>query len=245
MQEFIYHDLYANEDKLWRSVSTRNMLFEFWKKYRLAIPPLCQGRCYDIFELGPGAGATLQFFNKYGKVSGLDTSKLSQQYCLARGISNVMVSNAKTFPLKSKSFDLCLAVDVIEHIESPQQAINELYRVCRPGGLVMMVIPAFQFLWSDRDVRLDHYHRYTTKEIRILVGNAGFEVLKLSYINFFYFPILWSLVKIKKGRLKTDVATVPGFLNWVLLKFLDVETSLLKRVNFPLGYSTLLVAKRP
>ncbi|MGA9364079.1 MAG: class I SAM-dependent methyltransferase [Bacteroidota bacterium] len=236
MREEIYYQMLKEDDTIWRSVATRKMLLTFWKKYRTP------KNNYRVFELGPGGGATLRFFEKFGKVYGLDTSEIAVQYCRERGISNVILNGGSTLPLKDNSFDLCLAVDVIEHIKDDQQAMNELYRVCTHGGIVLTVIPAFQFLWSDRDVRLGHYKRYTGDEIRLLAENAGFRIQKLSYINLFYLPFLWFAVKIKKGRVKTDVATLPKSFNWLLVKMLGVETILLKRMDFAIGCSTIMVA---
>lgn len=228
--------MFKEDDTNWRSVATRNMLLQFWKKYRIS------KNDYRLFELGPGGGGTLSFFQQFAKVFGQDISELSVRYCRQRGIRNVILGDArKHLPWKDNSFDLCIALDVIEHIKDDQQVMNELYRVCNPGGLVLTVIPACQFLWSQRDVRLRHYKRYSTREIRELAENAGFRLLRVSYINFWYFPLLYLAVRIKKGKLKTDIAAVPRLLNWLLKKSLDMETAFMKIIDFPVGCSTISI----
>jgi len=114
---------------------------------------------------------------------------------------------------------------------------------------VITVIPAFQFLWSERDVRLGHYRRYKVNDIKTLATNAGFQVLKCSYINLFYFPLLLSIVRFKRlfsktAMIKTDVATVPKPLNRFFTWVLDLETLLLKNMDFPLGCSTVFVGRK-
>jgi len=237
MQESVYHDLYKAEDTLWRSVSTRKMLFTFWKKYRFPSDN------YKILELGPGCGATLKFFSMFGQVFGLDTSKIALKYCNKRGIANViLIGEGNNLPIKNDLFDLCIAVDVIEHIKNDSQIIKELHRVCAPDGLLLTVIPAFRFLWSERDLRLGHNKRYIKSEIRLLAEKAGFRIQKLSYINLFYFPLLWLATKIKKGRVNTDVASANKFFNAILMKLLNIETAALRIVNIPFGCSTIMVA---
>jgi hypothetical protein len=115
----------------------------------------------------------------------------------------------------------------------------------------MTIVPAYQFLWSDRDVRLGHYKRYRVGELRVLYRATGFEMLRATYINLFYLPIFAGTVLVSRwlngghADLKFDFLEVPAWLNVLLERLLSVETAWLKRRDFWLGASTLCVGRRP
>ena len=243
MLESTFQDLGKHEDTLWRSVANREMTVAFFKKYRLAQVG------YRTLDVGCGAGATVKFFNSEYQAYGMDNSLVALSLSRQRGLRKIFLGDMRNFPVKSDSFDFISAIDVIEHIDHVEKTYCELFRVCKKGGLILTIIPAFNFLWSERDERLGHQKRYTVKEIKTLTQNAGFTILKCTYINLFYFLPFLLLVSWRKSfhkipRIKTDVPVFPPLLNLVLLKLLQLETLLLKQFNFPIGVSTLCVARK-
>lgn len=243
MQESTYYNLFKYEDTLWRSVANRKMIKIFWIKYRK------KKLKFRILDLGCGGGGTLKFFKSYGETFGLDNTFLALKLCQRRKLQKIVQGNLILLPYKEKSFDLVSAIDVIEHIKQDWLAFKEIYRIISNKGILITIIPAFQFLWSERDIRLAHFKRYKIKEIKKLAENAGFKVLKCSYINLFYFPLLAGIVTLKRvfykiAPIKTDVATVPDVINWILEKLLNIESFVLKSINFPFGCSTILIAQK-
>ena len=100
-------------------------------------------------------------------------------------------------PFENNSFDLVCAFDVIEHVNEDTIAVEELWRVCKPGGNVCITVPAFQALWGTHDIVNGHKRRYTKKELQKLVAekNDG-DILYSSYFNFILFIPIFLFRKI-------------------------------------------------
>jgi len=92
-----------------------------------------------------------------------------------------IVASAEAIPVADESFDMVSAFDVIEHCEHEALAVGEIHRVLKPGGYFFMAVPAYQWAWSNHDVEMHHYRRYTVKRARAALERAGFTVQKSSY----------------------------------------------------------------
>src|SRR3972149_11594381 len=118
----------------------------------------------------------------------------------------------------------------------------------KPGGRLVATVPAFQSLWSRRDVQLHHKRRYRLAELRQRVKAARFQLLKISYINLTVFLPLWLMVRSgrlspKEGaNLRADFALLPAPINRVLAGVAALESRLATRVNLPLGSSLVCPA---
>ncbi len=188
-------------------------------------------------------------FEDVGPVWGIDISPLAVEFCRKRGLANVLQASAEDLPLEDRSFDLITMADVLEHIVDDQAAMNELHRVCAPGGLLVVVVPAFRFLWSNRDERLQHKRRYTASELRSKAEKAGFTICKCTYIDTFLFPPLLTLVRLglitgAKPAVRMDVAPRLPLVDQLWLAVSRLEHALLRWLDFPFGVSVLCVAEK-
>ena len=245
MDDQVFASYDRHDATYWRHVALREMLLDFFILYRQPRP------AFRVLEVGPGAGETLKKFAGRHEVHGIDISYAPLRYARRRVGKNLVQGLGQQLPYTAQSFDLVMSTDVVEHVAEPAAVFAEVYRVLRPGGLWMTIVPAYQFLWSDRDVRLGHYKRYRIGELRVLFAAAGFEILKSTYINLFYLPIFAGTVLAARllnqgyANLTFDFLEVPPALNAALKRLLDLETAWLKRWDFPLGSSTLCVGRRP
>jgi hypothetical protein len=122
----------------------------------------------------------------------------------------------------------------------------------RPGGTLMVFVPAFKFLWSGHDVVNHHFHRYRAAELAGLLRSAGFEIQRQGYWNFFLFlPV--AIVRLAKrlfagnsDKLPAgDLKAVPRALNFLLILLLRLENRLmLCGLNFPWGVSAAVIARK-
>lgn len=244
MDEYLYGLLYEQEKTYWWSIARRAMVLRFWRKYGAGNSP------FRMLDIGCGTGAMLDDMRRMGgEAYGLDVAEQAVDYCRRRGLQNVRVGDAIDLPFEDAQFDLVTAVDVLEHVEDDVRAIAEAYRVCDDEGLFILVVPAFDWLWSDRDDRLQHKRRYTARELRGKIQKVGFEIVRCTYTNLFMFPLLYAMVKYgqlfnPKAEIKIDIASVPSLPNLTLLKMLAIETFLLQWVDFPVGVSLLCVARK-
>jgi SAM-dependent methyltransferase len=100
-----------------------------------------------------------------------------------------VVGSATELPFGDATFDVVSAFDVVEHCADDERAVAELRRVLVPGGRMLLSVPAYQWAWSDHDVRAGHHRRYTRSGILALVEGAGMEVVRATYAFGGVFPL--------------------------------------------------------
>lgn len=243
MDEDLYPLYHREEDSWWWSAGRRALVTSMWRRYGL---PHARPR---LLEVGCGTGGLLKAISSWSDAYGLDVSREAAGYCRERGLTTVCRGGVNALPFRDDTFDGVIGVDVLEHLDDDEGALCELLRVCRPGGRLIATVPAFQFLWSRRDVQLHHKRRYTLPEFRAKVAEAGFLVRKATYVNLpLFLPLL---VMVKTGRLtkgdsdlRLDYALVPGVVNSVLSGIVRLEARLLERVSLPIGTSIACVATK-
>ena len=81
------------------------------------------------------------------------------------------------------SVDYAYTLNVLEHIEDDREAIIELYRCLKPGGRLLVYVPAFQVLYSQMDTHVGHFRRYRRKPLKRLLKDTGFEVSTAYYVD--------------------------------------------------------------
>ena len=153
-------------------------------------------------------------------------------------------------PFAERSFDGLVSFDVLYHawVADDRAAMRELARVVRPGGLLLVRVPALKVLWGAHDEAVHSRHRYTMGELRALLEGAGLEVMRISYCNSILFPLL--LVRRTLDRLASrhgsDVEFLPAPLEWLFRHFLLVEADLLRLgLTLPVGASLVALARKP
>jgi SAM-dependent methyltransferase len=205
-----------------------------------------------VLDLGCGPGNLLDFLAPRGDVFGSDYSADALRFCSGRGYRRLFRADFHSLPVRPESFDLVTCIDVIEHLADDRRALDELRRILRPGGILVVSVPAFQALWGDHDTLYGHYRRYTTGEVREKLRRAGFEVRKLTYFEPLFFAPLWVYRNVKKLVIKggglerrDDFVSVPRYLNAILTHLIAAERFALRVMSFPFGVTLLAVARRP
>jgi SAM-dependent methyltransferase len=158
-------------------------------------------------------------------------------------------ASALALPFADSTFDAVGAFDVVEHCEPESQALAELARVLAPGGRLLMSVPAYQWAWSDHDVRAGHYRRYTETRLVAAVERAGFVVRRSTYGFAAVFPFF--VAERIARRLRPDarqnpgLTTVPAGLDAALVRLSRIDSRLLRRRDLPFGSSVFLAARKP
>jgi SAM-dependent methyltransferase len=194
----------------------------------------------------------LDFLARHGDVFGSDFSADALRFCRGRHHERVFRADFHSLPLLPGSFDVVTCIDVIEHLKDDRRAIAELFEVVRPGGYLVVTVPAFQSLWGDHDELYGHYRRYRRGELREKLSQAGFEVLRLSYFEPLFFVPLWLYRKWKRLRgrrgdlaQQDDFVATPGVVNALLTELIALERFAIRHVSLPFGVTLLGVARRP
>ena len=157
-------------------------------------------------------------------------------------------------PFADDSFEVVGAFDVVEHCDPENVALGELRRVLRPGGRLLLSVPAYQWAWSDHDVANGHVRRYTRPRAVSAVAGAGFEVLRATYGFTAVFPAFVAERAVRTVRHRrvpardgepadvVDVPPVGPHLERLLLGLCRWDRRLLARHDLPFGSSVFLAA---
>jgi SAM-dependent methyltransferase len=245
MDQQFYSEYAEIEDTHWwfrgrRSIFTR------------LLDPLANGRRLRILDIGFGTGAMLTFLSRYGSVVGMDLEAEAIRFARTRCDRPMMLGDISRVPLQTASLDLVTAFDIIEHVDDDRAAFAELARLCRPGGHLLVTVPALQLLWGNQDVVSHHRRRYTLSQLRARVEAAGFRIVTLSYFNVLLFPIVAAVRLARRLRsappaaeVKSDFGmTKPGRVNDMLARNFAAEGRLLARWRLPVGVSLVCLAER-
>jgi len=211
----------------------------------------CAGTQEDcqVADIGCGVGSNLSLLLSMGfEVIGID----SEMYSLSlakRRLSTISLINGDLLklPFKTDSLDLIIATDVLEHLQDDTNGIKEIHRVLKKEGVVVLTVPAFQFLWGVQDEVGKHHRRYSKKQLIKKIEQEGLGILKSSYFNFFlFFPILFGrrMIHILGLNIDSENGINTPFINFILKTIFSIEPFLLKYFSFPFGVSIFCIAKK-
>jgi SAM-dependent methyltransferase len=249
MDPQLYHEFYEIEEHFWWSVGTRRTFAQLLGRVAAAKPGV-------VVDVGCGTGIMLRELALPGRLRcGCDASPIALGLARQRGLADLLRCDATRLPLASGSADLVLALDVIEHLDDDAAALRELARIARPGGHVLVHVPAFPILWTDKDALNHHRRRYRRRQLAALVERAGLAIRHLSYLNAFPFPAALARAGLQalagRGRTAVPPSTAvverlyrpPWALNQLLLAMLTLEGWV--GPLLPFGMSLVCVAEKP
>ena len=202
-----------------------------------------------ILDCGCGTGNNLLMLRQHGDASGIDITWSGLAYARSRGERRVAQASATSLPFPDREFDLVTSFDVLYAFDDTMErdALNEMYRVLRPGGHLLVNVAALKFLTGNHSVLGGEVRRYHRQELRDHLIRTGFEVKRLTYTNFTLLPIVAGvrfaqrLAGHRESDLEMSVPAKP--VNLTLASALAVESVALRFLNMPLGSSLLALAR--
>lgn len=202
-----------------------------------------------ILDIGTSTGTNLRMLRELGftNVTGLDASDEAIRFCREKGLGFVQKGDVTALPFADASFDLVLATDIIEHVDDDAQALKEIRRVARPGGFVLITVPAFRSLWGTQDDVAHHKRRYRKPELTGRIAQAGLSAQRVYHFNFLLFVPIWlarQIIRMARISLASENdVNAPG-LNGVLTAVFEVDCRLSAVIRPPFGVSILTLAER-
>lgn len=205
-----------------------------------------------LIDAGMGTGTWLVEMAPRCRVLGLDDHEeslaLARPQVEAAG-GRVMKTGLNQVGLPDGCAAVVTLMDVFEHLDDDAGALAEMIRLTRPGGLVVVTVPALKWLWSDWDVALHHRRRYSRTELKDLVTRPGVQVLRLAFFNTWLLPPIALVRAWRKLRPPTAGAEraedrVPPHAVNALLEWLTSAPARWQAFRPPLGVSLLAVLRR-
>ena len=232
----------------------------FWfRGFRRFVTPLLEKAteglsAVRLLDCGCGTGANLEMLGRYGKAFGFDLTGVGLRIGREAGRTRLALANVTAVPFPTDAFDVVTSFDVLYALEGEplRAAVAEMFRVTRPGGLVIVNVAAMQALRGDHSVLGHEVQRYSRSSLRQTLTAAGFEIVRLTYTNASLFlPMFvvralqrWRGLK-KESDARSDITVPPAPINGVLTGILHIESWWLRVFDNPFGSSLLCLAKKP
>ncbi|MFZ2555909.1 MAG: class I SAM-dependent methyltransferase [Minisyncoccia bacterium] len=240
MESGMYKEMAALEGSHWWFQGRRAVVLDLLARYAP------KGRLLDI---GLGTGFNAKLFKDHGYVvEGVEPA--AEGIAFAKTIVPDLQVIQASFPspaVFSDTYDVVALLDVVEHFPDDMAALKDVARVLKAGGVAVITVPAFRFLWTPHDERAHHFRRYRKGELKRVLEKAGLEPIVLSYYNFFLFPLI-ALARIfgsfKKESGKSDFDKTPLFLNSILAALFGSERFLLRVLSLPFGVSIVALVRK-
>lgn len=237
-----YHAMAELEDTYWWHVG-RKYIVDHQLEWML--PKESNGA---ILNIGSGTGGMVPILERYGEVTNVDSSKEAIAFLKKKNIKNLHEADATNLPFPDNHFDAVVALDVLEHIEDDDAALREWRRVVKPGGSLLLTVPAYRWLWSGHDESLHHYRRYRASKLHKKLNHANYLVTKSSYAIVFSFPLIVGFRVLEKimrpKKQETSYVMLPSPVNRFFIFLLRVEGWIIQYLNFPFGTSVLIRARK-
>ncbi len=229
----------------------------FWRiaKRRLVLNWLGRhapaGASLRVLDIGGACSVIPKDLDRWGRVEVLEGDEDTVR--LARAQLGIDVHHAwfpDRIPVQGP-YDVITMVDVLEHMPDDVRSLRHARDLLRPGGVLLCTVPALKWLWSDHDVALHHYRRYTRRGLLHALGSAGLRVERISYYTSLLLPALAlqrlasRLVRRRTGESPQYDVRPPGFgLNRLFGRLMSIERWWLGFSTLPLGSSLIVVCRR-
>jgi len=239
-----HEKLAAVEDQSWYF---RSLHAHFERALRLALPA---GKSARIVDAGCGTGGLLRRLqprNPEWSLMGLDLSAEACTLARQRTGAEIRTASVLQMPWEPGELDAVISADLLCQLENPAAALAEFHRCLRPGGLLLLNLPACKGLFSYHDRAVGNLQRFSASEVRGLLAQAGFRGVQLTHWNSLLFPAVYVRRKFFPPKDQaSDVKALPTAAEWGLRGVMSAEQAWLDLgFGLPFGLSLFAVARKP
>lgn len=240
-----YEVLASVEESHWWHVGMRKLSAACLDSFGLRRPA-------EILDAGCGTGGNAEFLSRYGRVWGLDVSRLAIRRSAVWLPGRTIQAAVEELPFAPGSFDMVTSFEVLYHqrVGDEGRALMEAARVLRPGGKLLLRLPAFSWLLRRHDRHVHTRRRYRLREVSGMLERSGFRVLRATYVNALLLPAVILNVLAERilpafGRNGSQLGLPNRIVNRLLGVPLSLESSWVRRGGaFPAGLSILCLAEK-
>lgn len=241
MDRTAYSSMSAQEADHWWFVARRTIISTLIDKH------VQFGADPEILEAGCGTGGNLAMLSAYGRLDAFEYDADAQALAVARGCGEIgHGALPDDIGFGDKVYDLVALLDVLEHIDDDVGSLAALGERLKPGGSLLLTVPAVPWLWSNHDVLHHHKRRYTRESLENVVAQSGLKNKAAGYFNSLLFPLaLAQRVGHQISGSNAPLDARPSMpINAVLRTVFAMERHLLDRIQLPIGLSLYAVITR-
>jgi SAM-dependent methyltransferase len=241
MDRIVYDRMAAHDSTHWWYRARRDILADYLSRYG-GLPDDAR-----ILEIGCGTGHNLPMLAQFGSVEAIEIDAAARAIASQR--LGKPVGNAPLPALTGVArgtYDLIAVLDVVEHIEDDVGALTAMAECLKPGGKILITVPAHQWMWSAHDVVNHHHRRYSKKTLGAAIARAGLTHNGLRWFNSLLFPAAVAARAAGKltGKDDSDDSPPAKPLNTAFEAIFGLERHLVGRVPLPPGLSIITLASR-
>jgi SAM-dependent methyltransferase len=199
-----------------------------------------------ILEIGCGTGGNLSMLKQYGDVSAMEMEPSAAENAAKLSGTEIKIGWLPDNIPFTQTFDVICLFDVLEHVEDDKAALLEITQLLKPGGIILLTVPAHQWLYGAHDRMHYHFRRYSSPALKKIIPSDDMETIKFSHFNFILFPILVLsrlMDMVFKHETPTGYNTPNIFLNTLLYTIFSLESYLMDIKNVPFGGSAIVILK--
>lgn len=241
MDRIVYDRMAAHDSHHWWYRARRDILADYVTR-EAKLPANAR-----ILEIGCGTGHNLPMLAQFGEVDAIEIDEA------ARDIASVRLGKPvgeaplpELTGVERGAYDMVAVLDVVEHIEDDVGALKAMAECLKPGGAILIAVPAHQWMWSAHDVVNHHKRRYSKATLDAAIKQAGLKHNGLSWFNSLLFPAAVGARLAGKltGKDDSDDSPPPKLLNTIFEKIFRMERYLVGRVPLTPGLSILTLARK-
>ncbi len=203
-----------------------------------------------LLDAGCGTGATMRHFRvAFPRLHcvGMDADEDACKVALDKSGCPVCAASVNQAPFRESSFDAIVSADVLCHSGvDVAAALADLHLTLKPGGVLILNLPAYQWMMSFHDRAVSTVRRFSRAQLQTLMRRAGFCDIRITYWNTLLFPIMVVHRKLGDQKASSDVRRVAAPIDAIFRAIMWIENRLLRwGIMLPFGGSVLVTAKRP
>ena len=240
MERIVYDRMAELDTRHWWYRARREVLAALIER---AVKPPKDAR---ILEIGCGTGHNLEMLGQFGHVDGIELDEAARDVAsarLGRAVMGARLPELEGVP--EYSYDLVALLDVLEHVAEDRESLRSIARRLKPGGAILITVPAFQWMWSAHDVVNHHQRRYSKATLRAAIADAGLKADFVGYFNSILFPLAAAarLASRFTGKGESDDKLPPGPINAAFEALFGLERHAIARLPFTPGVSIAAVVR--